>query len=185
MKLLFLYGPPAAGKLTVATELAALTGFKLFHNHMTVDLARAFFEFASPGFMHVVDTMRMALFEAAAMEPLDGLIFTFVYSADRDDDWVREVVATVERHGGEVCFVRLVCEQALLLERVALPERTRYRKLVDPEKLRALMERRDLVSSLRFGESLTIDTARVAPQEAARQIVAHYALEERPEANDE
>jgi tRNA uridine 5-carbamoylmethylation protein Kti12 len=32
MKLIFLYGPPAVGKLTVAQELVTLTGYKLFHN---------------------------------------------------------------------------------------------------------------------------------------------------------
>ena len=44
MKLVFLYGPPAVGKFTVAKELAALTGFKLFHNHLTVDVATSIFE---------------------------------------------------------------------------------------------------------------------------------------------
>lgn len=38
MKLVFIYGMPAAGKLTVAKELAGLSGYKLFHNHQVVDL---------------------------------------------------------------------------------------------------------------------------------------------------
>ena len=38
MKLIFIYGLPATGKLTVAVELAAMTGYKLFHNHLVVDL---------------------------------------------------------------------------------------------------------------------------------------------------
>ncbi len=32
--LLYLYGPPASGKLTVATALAKLTGFSLFQPHL-------------------------------------------------------------------------------------------------------------------------------------------------------
>jgi replication-associated recombination protein RarA len=38
MKLILLYGPPAVGKLTIAKEIARLTGFKLFHAHLTSDL---------------------------------------------------------------------------------------------------------------------------------------------------
>ncbi len=32
MRLIFLFGLPATGKLTVAQELKALSGFQLFHN---------------------------------------------------------------------------------------------------------------------------------------------------------
>jgi len=41
MKLVFIYGPPASGKLTVARELATLTGYRLFHNHLIVDAVAA------------------------------------------------------------------------------------------------------------------------------------------------
>jgi len=37
MRLVFIHGPAAAGKYTVAKELAALTGFELYHNHLVVD----------------------------------------------------------------------------------------------------------------------------------------------------
>ena len=43
MRLVVLYGPPGVGKLTVGGELATLTGFRLFHNHLTVNLATAIF----------------------------------------------------------------------------------------------------------------------------------------------
>jgi hypothetical protein len=43
MRVFYLYGPPGVGKLTVGTSLAALTGFRLFHNHLTVNLATAVF----------------------------------------------------------------------------------------------------------------------------------------------
>ena len=45
MWLLFLHGPPASGKLTIARELKTLTGFQLFHNHLAVDLLESVFEF--------------------------------------------------------------------------------------------------------------------------------------------
>ena len=48
MQLVFIHGAPAVGKLTVARELAALTGFRLFHNHLTVDLAGSVFSASFP-----------------------------------------------------------------------------------------------------------------------------------------
>ena len=50
MRLIYLHGPPAAGKYTIATELAARAGCGVFHNHQTIHVARSFFEFGSPPF---------------------------------------------------------------------------------------------------------------------------------------
>jgi len=33
MHLVMLFGPPAAGKMTVGAEIARPTGYKLFHTH--------------------------------------------------------------------------------------------------------------------------------------------------------
>ena len=41
VKLIFVYGLPATGKLTVARELSSLTGYKVFHNHLVVDLLQS------------------------------------------------------------------------------------------------------------------------------------------------
>ena len=41
MRLVFIHGPAARGKLTVAKELARLIDFRLFHNHLTVDFVAA------------------------------------------------------------------------------------------------------------------------------------------------
>jgi hypothetical protein len=47
MTLVIIFGPPAVGKMTVGLELQRLTGFGLFHNHMTVDPVIRLFPFDS------------------------------------------------------------------------------------------------------------------------------------------
>ena len=57
-KLVFTYGPPAVGKLTVAAELARIMGFKLYRNHVSVDAVKLVFEFVTPTFRRLVDKHR-------------------------------------------------------------------------------------------------------------------------------
>ena len=47
MKLILIFGPQAVGKMTVGQELATLTGLKLFHNHMTIDLVSPIFDYST------------------------------------------------------------------------------------------------------------------------------------------
>src|SRR5215831_7611368 len=95
MKLILLYGPPAVGKLTIAKELARLTGLKPFHAHLTSDLVEAVFPRGTPSFRQLVWDIRYAVFAEAAQAHLDGLIFTTVYGRDREPFIARcmEVVA--------------------------------------------------------------------------------------------
>ena len=37
MKLVFILGDAAVGKMTVGQELMKITGLRLFHNHMTIE----------------------------------------------------------------------------------------------------------------------------------------------------
>ena len=83
MKLVFLYGPPALGKLTVAKELSKLTGFKIFHNHLTIDLVKDFFTFGTDKFWKYNTFFRKEFLKIAAKEDLD-LIYTFCYAKSFD-----------------------------------------------------------------------------------------------------
>src|ERR1700733_15305908 len=73
--LVYIYGPPASGKLTVAGRLSELTGMPLFHNHLTVNAVRPVFAFGRPPFVEANRKMRLAVFEAAARAGI-SLIFT-------------------------------------------------------------------------------------------------------------
>lgn len=175
MRLVFLYGPPGAGKLTVARELVALTGFKLFHNHLTNDLVASVFPRGVPEFGRLVHRFRREMFAAAARAGVD-LVFTYVYAHPDDEEDVRSMVAPIRESGGTVLFVRLTCAPDVLLTRVANESRTVYGKISDPTMLAGLMDRYNLFGAVPFGESLTIDTTQTQPLDAARRIVAHYSL---------
>src|SRR5476651_1724683 len=102
MKLVFLHGPPAAGKLTVARELAALTGLRLFHNHLTVNLALAVYDFGTLGFVALREQIWLAVFRRALADRLPGLIFTFNPEDSVPQRFIDELFAEVAAGGGEV-----------------------------------------------------------------------------------
>lgn len=109
MHLVCIFGPPAVGKMTVGHELARLTGFRLFHNHMTVDPVLDIFPFGSPPFTRLVDEFRRRIIEEAVAADLPGLVFTFVWGLESagDRDTIASYVDIVERGGGRVSFVEL------------------------------------------------------------------------------
>jgi hypothetical protein len=92
--LVFIVGPPAVGKMAVGHELAARTGFRLFHNHHTIDLVLRFFDYGTPPFRRLVGEFRRRTFEEVAGSSLPGLIYTFVWAFDDPSNAV-----TVEEYG--------------------------------------------------------------------------------------
>jgi len=119
MNFVVIFGPPAVGKMTVGSELAQLTGFKLFHNHMTIDLVLNFFPFGHPQFGKLVGEFRRRIFEEVAASDLPGLIFTYVWALNdpADKAGIDEYTAIFRQHGGEIYFVELEAEQAERLRR--------------------------------------------------------------------
>src|SRR5438270_6300026 len=107
MNFVVIFGPPAVGKMTVGQELARLTGYKLFHNHVTIDLVSEYFEFGTPPFSRLVREFRARIIQEAAASEMAGLIFTFVWALDdeRDKQFIDELKESVAKEGGKTYFV--------------------------------------------------------------------------------
>ncbi len=178
MKLVFIYGPPAVGKLTVAQGLATLTGFRLFHNHLTVDLVTSIFERGMPSYGEMVWRIRFAILEEAARVNIDGLIFTMVYATSRKPR-IDQCIDVVERHDGRVCFVHLHCARATLEKRVVSDKRRKYGKITTIELLNETLDRMQAqqpFSTIPGQDSLSIDTSDSKPGDVVHRIISHYEL---------
>jgi hypothetical protein len=175
LNVVYLYGPPAVGKLTVAQDLARQTGYRLFHNHLTVDVATAIFEQGSAPYHRLVDRLRLNVFEAAQSERLPGLIFTKVWDPARTDEALA-FIRSIEALGCTLCFVRLFCTPEALDQRVLSPERRRYGKIIQPGELRAKLDQlQGGFIQIPGRECLSIDTTSLTPNETAQQIAAEAA----------
>ncbi|MGZ8282172.1 MAG: AAA family ATPase [Allosphingosinicella sp.] len=179
MKLVFIYGQIASGKLTVARELAARTGLPLFHNHLIVDAVAAVFPFGSDAFVRLREQFWLATFAEAARERR-SLLFTFAPEPTVSADFPDRVRSVVSAAGGEVCFVRLTVPTAEQLRRLALPDRLAFGKLGSPDLLRQLRPQLEACEAAMPEPRLVLDTGALAPAEAAARIVRGLALAKEP-----
>ena len=76
MKFVMIIGPQAVGKMTVGQELAKITGLKLFHNHMTIELVRLIFDYDKTVYKKMNKLIRDEIFKEFSKSNQKGIIFT-------------------------------------------------------------------------------------------------------------
>lgn len=186
MKLVIIFGPHAVGKMTVGQELAKLTGLKLFHNHMTIELAANFFDIGTPEGGKLVRLFRQEIFEAVAASDLEGLIFTFMWAFDQPSDWeyIERLCALFRERGAEIYFVELEADFDVRIERNKTPNRLlnkpSKRDIGHSEQVFRALEARHRLNS-REGEIscrhyLRLDNTVIPPQQAAAMIRERFGL---------
>jgi hypothetical protein len=170
MKLIFIYGLPASGKLTVAQELVAVTGYKLFHNHLVVDLLQTVFEFGSPEFVALREEFWLSIFDQAGRSPLPGMIFTFNPESTVRPSFIGNVMKTLARAGGEVHFIELTSPLPELKRRMGSLSRLQYKKLTSVPLFEQLHEEGVFEVDYMPKPLLSIDTSIHQPARAALDI---------------
>lgn len=171
MQLVFLHGPPAAGKLTIATELAALGIGQVFDNHLTMDVARPFFPFGSRAFWDLARELRLTCLRAGAAHGAGTILYTCCYDHPADLPLFETIEEIVGGSGGAVHPVYLACSTAELERRVTDPARAARRKLHSVDGLRAQLAAWNCVPVPR-DTCMTIVTEGRTPAECAREIAA-------------
>ena len=176
MNLIYLHGPPASGKLTIAKELAARTSCGVFHNHLAIDLARPFFEFGSDDFWKLVGDVRLTTLGRAAASART-VVYTSCYDHPVDLPRFEEIERIVRQGGGTLYPFYLECSIAELERRVSHPSRVELEKVRSIAGLHALLRRWNCVAVPR-GTCITIVTDSKTPSECAAEIIAELDLPE-------
>ena len=170
-----IYGPPAAGKFTVATRLGELYGLKVVDNHASVDPALRLFHFGTPEFAALVEEIRVALIRSAATAGVD-IVSTLVYGHGEDEDHVARLVAATEIGGGVVKFVQLRPPDPVLEVRVTSESRVPTSKVSDVRTLRRMLAAWDLTTPIN-PDDLSIDNSDLSVDEVCRRIAEALDLD--------
>jgi hypothetical protein len=177
MKLLFLHGAPAAGKLTVAKALLGMVPGRLFDNHAAIDLARTIFDFGAPGFWELVHSVRCAAFDAAAEHGVSLVVTTFCYAEPEDRAQYGKFEEIMQRRGGELLPVFLHCSRVEAASRVGNPDRIERRKMSSAESLNRYLDRYHFAPVPR-PDCLVLDTEVKSAEATAQEIISRFGLED-------
>ena len=176
MRLIFIYGLPATGKLTVARELSRITGFPVFHNHLVVDLLWSLFEFGSKPFVELREQIWLSVFRQAAENQVPGLIFTFAPESTVRPGFIPGAVKTLADSGSSVDFVELTFPVEELKRRLPDASRQHYKKLSDVAVFDELHAGGAFASLPMPAARVSIDTSVCTPARAALEIARGLEL---------
>jgi len=176
MKLIFIYGAPAVGKLTVATALSQLIGYKIFHSHLSADFVMSLFSWDHPQRRRLTEKFRIEMIGAGAKEGVN-IIFTYGAVGEKFNAFVSKIITVVEQNGGEVCFVKLICDREILMKRVLHPSRMNHNKITTREELEEKLKEVDYSQDFPHKPSFSINTTSFSPQKTAQSIIEYFKLE--------
>ena len=186
MSFVVIFGPPAVGKMTVGYELAKLTGMKVFHNHMTIDLILEFFPYGHEKFHALVSEFRQRILEEIATSELPGAIFTYVWALDQTGDkkQIDSYSQIFKQHGADVYYVELEADLDKRLER----NKGEFRLSKKPSKRDVSRTEKNLLQTENqytmntegdffYQENyVKINNTNLSPEETARQIVDAFGF---------
>lgn len=175
MKLLFIHGAPAAGKLTTAKAVQNRVGGRLFDNHAAIDVARTVFEFGAPGFWELVQTTRVLVLESASKQNLPLLVMTFVYADPIDLPTFEQFESIVRQADGEVLPVFLQCSVDEIARRAGNFDRATKHKMTSEKAIRDFMDR-ESVAPVPRPNCLVLDSETRSADLNAEQIIRHFGL---------
>jgi hypothetical protein len=186
MNLVILFGPHAVGKMTVGQELAKLTGYKLFHNHMTIEPMAALFDQDPQLMWPLVSEFRERIFEAFTRSQNKGLIFTYMWALDEPSDhaYIQALEDRFTAIGATVYYVELCADREVRLARNKTANRLHHkpskRNLERSESLFTSLEAKYRLNSVdgefKKEHYLKIDNTHREPLDVAQTIQANFKL---------
>lgn len=185
MKLLFIVGSSAVGKMTVGQELMKITEFRLFHNHMTIEPVIEVLGYFD---VRAVVRLREVFFREFAASDNYGMIFTFMWAFDMKSNWdYIEHIKSVfleQKPDTEFFYVELVAPLEVRIERNVTENRLKNKpskndlelsnELLIRDSTRHRFESYD--GEIPFENYIKIDSSEISPDAVAAIIKQRFNL---------
>ena len=175
MNLLFLYGSPGVGKMTVSKYISNITGWTDFHLHHTIDYVRSIFPREIEGSEELVDDFSLKMINFASRNDID-LIYTYVYAREADDYFIRHLIKLSKKNNINIFFVNLVCDFDQNITRIKDKKRNNFKKIISVKKFKDLHKKYDLLSSISYVNNLVVETTNQTEKQTADFIVKKLSI---------
>ncbi len=183
MKLVFIIGDAAVGKMTVGQELMSMTKLRLFHNHMTIEpVIEIFGRYDGK----TIAEMRDLIFRNFAASENEGMIFTMMMDFDMPSEWeyLEHIKGIFEPYGTEFYYVELIAPQEIRLKRNVSENRLKHKaskRDIESSNQRLINDDRNhrcvsYEGEITFDNYLRIENSDMAPVDAARLIKETFHL---------
>lgn len=185
-KFVLIIGPQAVGKMTVGQELAKLTEYKLFHNHMTIEMVRLIFDYDKKTFSKMNSIIRYEVLKEFAKSNEKGIIFTYCFDFGES---IEEEKAETDK------WMKLFDESYVVELEASMEERLKRNKTENRLKNKASKRdlewsEKDLIKSMSkhklnsepgegekiFEKYIKINNEKLSPKEVAKMIKEKFDL---------
>ena len=183
MKLLFLIGNAAVGKMTVGQELMKVTDLRLFHNHMTIEPCIEIFGYYD---YKIINRLRLIIFEEFAKSENYGMIFTCMWAFDCKEDWefIETIIRIFEPYGTEFYCVELIASRETRLARNVTENRLKNKaskRNIEDSNRRLIKDDENwrfesYEGELPFENYVKIDNTNLSPEVVAEMIKEKFDL---------
>ena len=168
-KLYIITGAPASGKLTI-TKRVCNEKNKLFHNHLTVDLALSLFPFGTKEYTNLCEKIREFCIEAAFKNGIENLFFTFCYEGEVDIPFLNNLETISNRLNVSVKYVHIFVERDVLMNRVSNNERFKFGKITEAKKLESVLNSWKCEKPIPDRDSTIINNSNLSIDEAVEKL---------------
>ncbi len=183
MKLVFILGDAAVGKMTVGQELMKISDLRLFHNHMTIEpVIEIFGRYDGK----TIAETRDLIFRNFAASDNYGMIFTMMMDFDLPSEWeyLEHIKSIFEPYRTEFYYVELIAPQEIRLQRNVTENRLKHKaskrdiessnqRLMNDDNHHRCVSRE---GEIPFENYLRIENAEIPADKAAKMIKEHFAL---------
>lgn len=183
MKLVFIIGNAAVGKMTVGQELMKITDLRLFHNHMTIEPVLEIFGYFNSA---AINRLRRVVFEEFAKSDSYGMIYTYMWAFDQQSDWdyIEDIKSIFAPYNTECYYVELVASREVRLQRNATENRLRNKaskRDVETSNQRLICDDSNyrlesLDGEIKFENYIKIDNTELPPDVVAKMIKERFLL---------